>query len=224
MTWTRAYIAIAAVLALGCGLAAGGAAWAQVSFQSAEVLGVSKADLEAGLTGAAPKRYADGKVRFWSDDRRTYQLEGFGCQFELVRWPGPASDAAAEPESVLEEDIALYRKAAGTAVAQDGTILPIQTGALYRVAATTAQPEAYGLDCSDRVSTAVALDVLRTQTGRQLRIFIVQVELDSLAPGQTPRKTMAVAFMQNVLFLRGDAETLARAAPVTKDLYEALAN
>ena len=83
-------------------------------------------------------------------------------------------------------------------------------------------PETYGLDCSDKVATAVALDVQKTRGPRKLSIFVIQINLEDVAAGRPPRKTMLVAFSQNTLFRKNDPETLARATPVTRELFDAL--
>ncbi len=202
------------------GLAASAPPDAQINFQSAEVVGTRDSDRAAGATGATPTRQADNSIRFWSDDGKTYRLEGFGCRFQMSTQPGAPDETAARTAEMLSADIESYRKAATASAG--GEMATVYTGALYRVTGGKTSTETYGLDCSDKVATAVALDVQKTRGPRKLSIFVIQINLEDVAAGRPPRKTMLVAFSQNTLFRKNDPETLARATPVTRELFDAL--
>lgn len=193
---------------------------AQVTFQSAEVSGVPAAAKNA--SGASPTRHPDRTVRFWSEDGRIYHLDGFGCRFELAAWPDGLEEAEGVISSVLTTDIESYRKAASTAVSSVGEISTVFTGLLNRASAGPAGKDTYGIECSDRMITAVALDVLKTPGYRQLRIFIVQADLEDLRAARAPRKAMSLSFMENTLFRQGDPDTLSARAPLSASLYDAL--
>ena len=94
------------------GLAASAPPDAQINFQSAEVVGTRDSDRAAGATGATPTRQADNSIRFWSDDGKTYRLEGFGCRFQMSTQPGAPDETAARTAEMLSADIESYRKAA----------------------------------------------------------------------------------------------------------------
>ena len=205
---------------LAFSLAAAAQARAQVTFQSAEVIGVPAADKNSADT--SPTRHPDRTVRFWSDDGLTYHLDGFGCRFDMAAWPDGLDEVDHTLSSVLTTDIESYRKAASGAVSNVGVISNVFTGLLNCASAGPAGKDSYGMDCNERMITAVALDVLKTPGYRQLRIFVVQADLDDLAAGKAPRKAMSVSFMENTLFRQGDPEALANRAPLTADLYQAL--
>jgi len=215
----RKFLILAALMA---GLAPALAAHAQITFQSAEVIGTRDSVRAAAPEGPVPlpTRQEDKTVRFWSDDGKTYRLEGFGCRFQMSGQPGAPDEMTTQVADLLKADIDTYRQAATAAAG--GAMATVYTGALYRVAPGKKSTETYGLDCSDKVATAVALDVQKTRGPRKLSIFVIQINLEDLAAGRPPRKTMLVAFSQNTLFRKNDPETLARATPVTRDLFEAL--
>jgi hypothetical protein len=206
--------------ATACGLLAGGPAVAQVTFQSAEVLGVQSAD-NPSAPGAL-KRYGDRTVRFWSEDGRTFFLDGYGCRYEMAAWPQGLEQDPQSINAVLHSDVENYRKASSGAVSDVGELSSVFVGMLYRRGPGPAGKDNYGLDCSDHKATAIALDVLKTATYRQLRIFVVQADIDEFDAGKPLKKAMAVSFMENTLFRQGDPETLSARAPLAAGLYNAL--
>ena len=214
-------LSLASAAAAG-GLLAAGPAGAEVTFQSNEVLGVAAVDLAADP--GALKRHPDRTVRFWSDDGRTYYLNGFGCRFEMVVWPRGQDSDPQSIGSVLHADVENYRKASSGAVSDVGNLNPVYVGMLYRRGTGPAGKDSYGLSCAENKATAVALDVLKTSTYRQLRIFIVQADLGEFETGKPLKKSMVVSFMENTLFRQGDPATMADRAPLAAEIYNALRN
>lgn len=207
------------IAGLAAALALAGPAAGQVTFRSVEVIGIT----DAARGGAGPRQvspHEDAEVRFWSNDGRSYTLDGFGCRFRLSPLRGSLTPADAKVAGAVQGDVAAYRASAASALGEGGELIPVALGELTPLGPSEVEgAERYGFRCDESLVSAYSLDVIRRGASRRLRILVLQTQ-EGEAAG--PSGTLAVSVMENITFRPREEEALARAAPMTRELLKAL--
>lgn len=193
-------------------------ATAQVTFRSSQVRGITTAERAVG--GAlSPSDHDDEGVRLHSRDGRNYEVEAYGCRYELAPLRESLTPEDERVVSTVLDDIGGYRAEANKSLGTNGQLVPIAVGELLVVSAAETGPERYGLGCTPSKVTVAALDVARAGTMRELRILILQTEEGAAAQKST---TVTLAFMRTLIFKPTAEAELNRASALTEDLYHAL--
>lgn len=206
------------ILALGAILFAPLPAVAQVTFRSINILGITDAE-RAEPEPDSPRFLDDDQVRFFSEDGRIYEFDGFGCHFELRPLRRPLANSDDQVVSVIERDIADYRGALRNAMSTGGEVVSVMEGELVLTGHGDVSSEAYGIQCRDDLVTGVALDVIKAGGFRRLRLFVMQT---AEGVDAHPSRNLLVSVMENIIFTPREPDELAEAGAFTTDLYRAL--